>query len=87
MLVAASPNDAIADTHWYRPDLDQWLVHEAEAAGVCYLDGATLDTPAFDHGHPVVEGTREGMRFRIAASFLVDASGPQGIPVEPHEPR
>lgn len=79
LLVAASPNDAIADTHWYRPHVDQWLVHEAEAAGVCYLDATTLDTPSFDQGHPVVEGTRDGTRVRIAAKFLVDASGPRGF--------
>src|SRR5262249_19622067 len=37
MLVAASPRDEIADTHWYRPDLDHFLVREAEAAGARYL--------------------------------------------------
>jgi FADH2 O2-dependent halogenase len=79
LLVAASPNDAIADTHWYRPDFDHWLVREAEAAGVCYLDAASLEAPTFDLGHPTVEGTREGARFRVAAKFLVDASGPRGF--------
>ncbi len=79
LLVAASPNDAIADTHWYRPDFDHWLVQEAEAGGVSYVDAATLDVPTFDQGHPVVEGTREGARFRVAANFLVDASGPRGF--------
>ena len=34
LLVAASPHDEIADTHWYRPDFDHFLVSEAEAAGV-----------------------------------------------------
>ena len=79
LLVAASPNDAIADTHWYRPDFDHWLVREAEAAGVCYLDETSLDVPAFDQGHPVIEGTRRGERMRVDATFLVDASGPRGF--------
>ena len=79
LLVAASPNDAIADTHWYRPDFDHWLVREAEAAGVCYLDETALDVPAFDQGHPVIEGTRRGERMRVDATFLVDASGPRGF--------
>ena len=25
LLVAASPNDEVADTHWYRPDFDRFL--------------------------------------------------------------
>ena len=31
LLVAASPHDAIADTHWYRPEFDQALARAAEA--------------------------------------------------------
>ena len=38
LLVAASPHDEVADTHWYRPDFDQALARDAEAAGVVYLD-------------------------------------------------
>jgi FADH2 O2-dependent halogenase len=79
LLVAASPNDTIADTHWYRPDFDHWLVREAEAAGTIYLDDASLDGPTFDQGHPVIEGTRRGGRFRVDAAFLVDATGPRGF--------
>src|ERR1700752_2904679 len=29
LLVAASPHDAIADTHWFRADFDQFLVRQA----------------------------------------------------------
>ena len=35
-LVAASPHDAIADTHWYRADFDQFLVEQAQKLGVEY---------------------------------------------------
>src|SRR5258708_6672808 len=45
-LVAASPHDGIADTHWYRPDFDHFLVREAQACGVDYLYEAVLGTPA-----------------------------------------
>src|SRR5262245_19835820 len=31
LLVAASPHDRIADTHWYRPDFDHALLQEAQA--------------------------------------------------------
>src|SRR5687767_7278930 len=30
LLVAASPHDGIADTHWYRPEFDQALAQEAQ---------------------------------------------------------
>ena len=43
LLVAASPHDDIADTHWYRPDFDQRARAEAEAAGAVYLDVTRLD--------------------------------------------
>ena len=33
LLVAASPNDEIADTHWLRADVDQHLARAAAAAG------------------------------------------------------
>ena len=42
-MVAASPHDEIADTHWYRPDFDRALAQEAEAAGAVYLDMTRLD--------------------------------------------
>lgn len=37
-LVAASPHDAIADTHWYRADFDHFLVKQAKELGAEYLD-------------------------------------------------
>src|SRR5687768_7747561 len=49
LLVAASPNDQVADTHWYRPDLDRWLVGQAQNLGAEYLDQTELDPPRF-HG-------------------------------------
>ena len=33
LLVGASPRDEVADTHWYRPDFDQFLVQQAQALG------------------------------------------------------
>ena len=42
MLVAASPHDRIADTHWYRADFDAYLVNEARRLGVAYLDEVEL---------------------------------------------
>src|SRR5215204_4713750 len=44
LLVAASPNDELSDTHWLRSDVDHFLVREAMAAGVEYLDEVQLES-------------------------------------------
>ncbi len=79
LLVAASPNDEIADTHWYRPDFDQALAREAETDGAIYLDDTRLDRLDSEGDRAVVEGTRHGRSVRISARFVVDASGPRGF--------
>src|SRR5262245_56553601 len=33
LLVAASPHDGIADTHWYRPHFDEFLARQAAKLG------------------------------------------------------
>ncbi|MGE5413986.1 MAG: FAD-dependent oxidoreductase, partial [Syntrophomonadaceae bacterium] len=42
LLVAASPCDEVADTHWYRPDFDAFLAREAAEAGAEYADETDL---------------------------------------------
>jgi tetracycline 7-halogenase / FADH2 O2-dependent halogenase len=79
LLVAASPNDEIADTHWYRPDFDAFLVREAEAEGVVYRDETALDAPRFEGAGVVLDGSRHGRPVRVNARFLIDASGPRGF--------
>ena len=79
LLVAASPNDEVSDTHWYRPDFDQALVREAEAAGAIYLDETQLDRIRHDGRLSVLEGKRDGRAVRIEAAFVIDASGPRGF--------
>lgn len=79
LLVAASPNDEVADTHWYRPDFDRFLAGEAEREGVEYLDRTLLDGVAREPGGFRVDGERLGRRVSVRARFLVDASGPGGF--------
>ena len=38
LLVAASPDDAVADSHWLRQDVDHHLVRRAVGEGVDYRD-------------------------------------------------
>ena len=64
LLVAASPNDHIADNHWLRADVDHHFVRAAVSAGVEYRDRtvATAD-----------------LLKALRADFVVDASGPGGF--------
>ena len=79
LMVAASPRDEVADTHWYRPDFDHALAREAERAGAIYLDETRIDAVSRRGGLAVVDAVRHGAGLRVTAGFVVDASGPRGF--------
>src|SRR4051812_43309537 len=79
LLVAASPDDEVSDTHWLRADVDQFLVQEAVSLGAEYLDQLDLDAIEWHDAHATLSGTRRGVQHRIRARFVVDASGPRGF--------
>jgi FADH2 O2-dependent halogenase len=79
LLAEATPHHDVADTHWYRPDLDHFLVREAISAGVEYTDEVELTTFERRGGLGVLAGTRAGAPFEIEARFVVDATGPRGF--------
>jgi FADH2 O2-dependent halogenase len=79
LLVAASPHDDIADTHWYRADFDHFLVREAEKIGVDYFDRVSLDRFDEDGNGISLKGQRKGSEIEFRAHFVVDATGPRGF--------
>jgi tetracycline 7-halogenase / FADH2 O2-dependent halogenase len=79
LLVAASPHDRVADTHWYRPHVDEFLAGEAVAAGATLLDETALQGVEWRPEGALLDGTRSGRTLRVRASFLIDASGPRGF--------
>jgi tetracycline 7-halogenase / FADH2 O2-dependent halogenase len=79
LLVAASPHDEIADTHWYRPEFDRALAEEAEREGAVYLDMTRLETIRHEGDRTILEGQRDGRVVRIEAGFVIDATGPRGF--------
>jgi FADH2 O2-dependent halogenase len=79
LLVAASPNDEIADTHWYRADFDHLLVRQAESIGVEYFDRTYISSVTELDDGLVLEGSRSDSPIEISARFVVDASGPCGV--------
>ncbi len=79
LLVAASPNDRIADTHWYRPEFDQLFVTEAQKMGIEYLDEADLNAVSELEDEVIVGGVRQGKVLTVRARFVIDATGPRGF--------
>lgn len=79
LLVAASPNDAVADTHWLREDVDHLLVRRALAGGVTYLDRSEVVDVESRRGGFRVTAERDGKRLTVSADVLIDASGAGGV--------
>ncbi len=75
LMVAASPDDARSDTHWFRADFDAHLVGRAVEAGVGYFDRFDLRTLEHDARGWRLEGTRADEPVEIRAGLLVDATG------------
>jgi FADH2 O2-dependent halogenase len=78
LLVAASPNDEVSDTHWYRPDFDAFLVKLAQQYGVEYQDHASLNSVEWAPSGAKLEVERAAQSAMYEARFVVDASGPAG---------
>jgi len=74
LLVAASYASDDADTHWLRADFDHFLVREAQAAGIAYLDRMQLDE-VIPGDCWKLSGRRGDEACSIRASFVIDASG------------
>jgi len=80
LLVAASPCEELSDTHWFRADVDHFLVKEACSAGVEFLDQTKLSDLEWNaNGAPILCGVRDGRTVRATARFVVDATGPRGF--------
>ena len=79
LLVAASPNALLSDTHWLRADVDHHFVRKAVDAGVDYRDRMNLTAVDFTSDSARLKGSRDGDAFELRANFVIDASGPGGF--------
>ncbi len=79
LLVAASPSEEIADTHWYRPEFDAFLVEEAVSLGTVYIDQTELMSFSEGPDGVYLKGVRQGEPIEFRGRFLVDASGARGF--------
>lgn len=78
-MVGASPIERIADTHWYRPEFDAYLVRQAQSLGAVYLDETDIDQVEQSADGIRLGGKRDGGAVSLTADFVIDASGPRGF--------
>jgi FADH2 O2-dependent halogenase len=79
LLVAASPSDRVADSHWLRADVDHHFVREAQAAGVDYRDETRVTTAEVGGSGARLRTERAGEVRELRADMLIDATGPGGL--------
>jgi FADH2 O2-dependent halogenase len=80
LLVAASPSDEVADSHWLREDVDAFLVQRATDEGVDYRD--QVDVERVQHAAPngwILDCQRGESRYSLRADVLIDGSGAGGL--------
>ena len=77
-LVAASPCNALADTHWYRPDFDAFLVRKAVELGVDYFEESRIIRFEEERQRVNLLVQRASGLLRVQSRFAIDASGPRG---------
>jgi FADH2 O2-dependent halogenase len=88
LLVAASPNDEVADTHWLRADVDQHLARAAADAGAeLYEETEVIDIAARVRGGFRLELSHAARgRRAIEVTHVVDGSGRQGVVARRFDP-
>lgn len=79
LFVAASPNDFIADTHWYRAEFDELLVQQAQSVGVDYFDEVDIRATASVNSVWHLDTVHATQERTFQARFLIDATGPRGF--------
>ena len=77
LLVTANLSDALADTHWYRADVDAFFAKEVQESNVVYLDRSEVMLDVSDGW--TITGTRQGEPIALRATFVIDATGAAGI--------
>lgn len=80
LLVAASASRDVADTQWYRADVDHFLFKIALQSGVAAFENFTVSGIEHQSEYDwLVTMTRDGRIESIHSSFIIDASGPAGL--------
>jgi FADH2 O2-dependent halogenase len=76
LLVAASSDDAHADTHWLRSDVDAFFAKEVQSSGIFYSDKTEI-TKLTHAGSWIIEAEEKPLSLK--AKFVIDATGPAAV--------
>ena len=80
LLVAASANDSVADTHWYRQDVDEFLFREAINQGALDLLGhAVHEIESEPAGRTIIRCANQQGQASVSTDWLIDASGAAAV--------
>ena len=80
LLVAASASREVADTQWYRPQVDQFFAAAAQNRGATLWEEATMAHIAHPRPHDwQVTFQDQDAEHKLNADFLIDASGSAGV--------
>ncbi|QDU15474.1 putative oxidoreductase [Gimesia maris] len=77
LLVTANLSETLADTHWYRADVDEFFAKQVQNSNVLYLDQTEILLQRTDGWQ--ISGSRNGEEVSLQAAFLIDASGAAGL--------
>ena len=77
LLVAASPEDELADSHWLRADVDAFLARRAVEEGVELREG--FEVGELSAGKDGFDLVAAGGGEAVTSRFVVDATGPRGV--------
>ncbi len=80
LLVAASESRELADTHWYRADVDSLFADIARRKGVDLLEACevqAIEHPAANRW--LIHAKQEQQSHDVGAEFVVDATGPNRL--------
>ncbi|PHR86297.1 MAG: hypothetical protein COA78_38100 [Blastopirellula sp.] len=80
LLVNANASREVADTQWYRADVDQLFATVAQQQGATLLEEArvlSIEHPQTHQWHVTIEHEETEKVYR--SRFVIDASGPSGV--------
>lgn len=79
LLVAASPDDQLADSHWLRQDVDHHLLQRALEEGVVVHQDTTVVAVDEAADHLLLHTRHFGQGQAFRARHVVDGSGPAAV--------
>ena len=80
LMVTANASREVADTQWYRPDVDSFFLQIAKSYGVNVIEEAVIENiDTNERGHHRIAYSVQGYRQSICSPFVIDGSGPNSV--------